>query len=80
MSPEFYAFMATIAIILGATYLFIYKEPAGKGLTGIILMITGIFTQTSEAIVTGTADIFGYAGYVIIAIGVWLIIKEITNR
>lgn len=80
MRLEFYAFIATIAIILGACYLFIYKQPAGKGLSGIILIITGIFTQTSESIVVGTADIFGYAGYILITIGIWLIIKEITNR
>jgi len=80
MLTEIYIFLATIAIILGGTKLFIYNQPAGKGLSGIILIITGIFTQTINTIQAGTGDIIGYAGYVLIAIGIWLLIKEITNR
>ena len=80
MQPELYMFLATIAIILGATKLFIWNEPAGKGLSGIILVIVGIFTQTSNAIQAGSGDIIGFAGYVLIAIGMWLMIKEITGR
>jgi hypothetical protein len=79
-SLEFYMFLATIAIILGACKLFIFNEPAGKGLTGIILIITGLFTQLSDTVLAGTSGIIGYAGYILIAIGCWLIIKEITNR